>query len=303
MNNTSYLSVPLETLLAPIDLTIVNKAMLTSERGSKLSPFEQVEVKELVLLAAETWLARDLQEFESVKVEQSYLDGKAFIDILAVPRGTLAPFNKYANGQVLIDWKTTNSPVDGEAFKNRVLLDYYWQWKLYSSLVENSTLFIYRGISRATENWRVKKGEGSPMIRTKEIILDVTGDQQTEVALQYGGVQEARNSLILKDLNVWPRSFGDKSCYAFGVECPFYASCTKNRMPLAVPPIPLTEPLSYSKMKLFSLCPERYRRTELSKFYTLEGNEGDEDSTSFGSVFHAGIANLYQQAFEKRNKL
>ena len=56
--------------------------------------------------------------------------------------------------------------------------------------------------------------------------------------------------------------------------------------------------LSYTKMKLFMLCPERYRRTVLGISTTEDPIEKDSDATAFGSVFHAGIAELYRQAFK-----
>jgi hypothetical protein len=299
LGKTDYLNVTLEELLAPLDLVAVSSAMQESEGINRLTSFDLLEAKDMVLLAADTWLARDLQEFEGVEIEKEYKDGKARLDLVATHRGTMAPFDKTPGGKTIIDWKTTGSPVDTESYKQRIVLDYSWQWKNYASCVPESSLFIYRSISRDAATYRGKGANEKPAVRTREFILEINRGHQEEIDFQWKGVESMRDGLV--GFDVWPRNFGRDNCFAYGIECPFYDDCLKNRMPLEPLLVDKFKELSYTKMKLFMLCPERYRRTVLGISTTEDPIEKDSDATAFGSVVHTGLGELWRQAFEKAN--
>lgn len=305
MSKTDYLNISLDSLLAPLDLNLVSQKMEESEGISRLTSFDLIEAKEMVLLAAETWLARDLQEFESIEVEKEYKNGKARLDLVATHRGTMAPFDKTPGGKTIIDWKTTGTPVDSEAYRSRILLDYSMQWKRYCAAEKTATLFIYRALSRDAATYRGKGENQKPAARTKEFILEINSGHEDEVNLHYEGVATMLNSLIASKFIVWPRKMDREACFAYGSECTFYTDCVTNRMPLVSisddklkstdMSLDLDTELSYSKMRLFMLCPERYRRTVLAQD---RDKRLDTDSSSFGTVVHAGLSELWRQAFE-----
>ena len=291
MKSTAYFDVPLDSLLRSVDLTELNTAIQAVPNANKLSPFDLREVEDSILIAADTWLARDLQAFSSVQTETQFNDGKVIIDLIGVNQGTLAPFNKYPNGtKILIDWKTSAQPVDTETFKRRHIGSF--QWQKYAVCVPDSTLFIYRGLSRSLD-FRKRGDNFEPASRTRELILKVHPGIEAGVINQWSGVLAQRDALI--NISPWPRN--RDSCYAFGSECPFYASCYADTSPLKIPE--LTSNLSYSKMALFLRCPERYRLSVLAE--QTDTTELDEDAgTLAGSVIHAGLANLWEQAFRNR---
>ena len=108
---TDYLKTPLDSLLETIDFTKIYDELYKIP-GAVTSGELWAETHELILLALETWLARDVQEFTNVKIETPYNEGKIIIDLEADCRGTIAPFKKYNNCKILLDWKTTQSPSD-----------------------------------------------------------------------------------------------------------------------------------------------------------------------------------------------
>lgn len=298
MGKTDYLNVTLDDLLAPLDLDLVSKAMSESEGAYRLDNFQMAEAKDLVLLAIDTWLARDLQEFSKVEVEKEYKDGKARLDLVATHRGTMAPFDKSKGGKTIIDWKTSSGPVDNQSYRDWVIMDYSFQWKNYATCVPDATLFIYRSLSRDQGTFRGKGENEKPADLTREFILEIKPGIEEEVKIQFEGVELMRDVLVEFEAAVWPRNMTGDSCFAYGIECPFYDDCLKNRMPLQA--IDKVEPLSYSKMKLFLLCPERYRRTILGISTTEDPIEKDTDYTCFGQVFHTGVAEVWRQAFVNR---
>jgi hypothetical protein len=293
LKSTDYLNVTLDSLLEKINLDEVKSSMLAVHGADKLSPFEFREISDCVLLAADTWLARDLQTFSSIKVEESYNNGKVFIDLIGVNKGGLAPFNKYPDGSlVMIDWKSSANPVDTDTFKKRHLGSY--QWQKYASCEPSTVLFIYRGLSRSLD-FRKKGDNFEPASRTRELILQVHDGIFQDVLSQWSGVAKMRNALITSDMIPWPKN--RDSCYDYGYDCPFLKECFANQTALTMPTF--SDNLSYSKMSLFLRCPERYRLTTLAE--QTDATEIDEDMTTLaGSIIHAGLANLWQQSFENR---
>ena len=269
--------------------------MRSTEGISGMSEFEFREAADMVILAADAWLARDLQEFSDIEVEVPLENGKVILDIVATMRGTIAPFTDYKGRKVIIDWKTTGGPVDGESFRRRYIRS--WQWRKYASAVPEASLFIYRGLSRSLDI-RSRGESNIPANRTRELSpLVIHNGVSQEVSQRWNGILGMRNSLV----NIgtpWPQN--TDSCDDFGEPCPFYNECLGNYQKLTIPE--LSDTMSYSKAELFLRCPERYRLTLLSE-QIEDPTEQEYCSTTFGSCVHVGLAALWMEAFEKRENL
>lgn len=286
---TDYLKTPLDSLLETIDFTKIYDELYKIP-GAVTSGELWAETHELILLALETWLARDVQEFTNVKIETPYNEGKIIIDLEADCRGTIAPFKKYNNCKILLDWKTTQSPVDTDSWKNKCVMS--WQWKKYAE-TRPATLFIYRGISRSVYEPRKSKDETRNHERTREVIIEIPQNIAPAVQNQFGSVKAQMDAL--KPFVIWPQN--TDSCWDFSVRCPEYDGC----MSYGNPPKTLeyNKPLSYSSMQLFLRCPEKFRMRELrrSGAVELEDDPNDTDATVVGTMFHAAMAEIYRQIF------
>jgi hypothetical protein len=286
---TDYLKKDLESILSPLDLDSVYNSMRGDLDIDKSKKYQELfdEANELMLLALETWIARDLQEFYDVKIETPYNDGKVVIDLEAKLRGTLAPFREFTDGSVVIDWKTTMSIVDGDTWKNKVFRS--WQWKKYALTRPEAKLFIYRGVSRN----KYEPRSNNNYSRVKEVIIQIPGNLETAVEYQFEGVKAQIKAL--EKAEVWPQN--TTSCWDFGVLCQEYNNCMSFSSPRA--PIVYDKELSYSSMQLFLRCPEKFRLRELRKSGSTELTDDpeDTDNTIVGRMFHAGIAEVYKQLF------
>lgn len=277
-----YLSIETPELLSSIDIAAINESLLSVSGAEKLSGEDWKEICELIYLACDTFLARDLQEFYDVETEKSYGEGRAFLDIVARCRGTIEPFKSNKDSLVIIDWKTTNSPVDNDSWRTRCIRSY--QWREYKYREPQAKLFIYRGLSRSID-WR-KKGESGEMAkRVREVILNLPDALIPDVIHRNEGIDALREAL--KNNEVWPKN--TQSCDDFGFECPFLRDCENNTMPQKL--IELRE-MSYSRRETFLRCPERYRRAELERM-----EEKDEDNTSIGKMVHLGLERIWSAAF------
>lgn len=295
IHKTAYLETNLDLALREVDFDKVHYEIEKVPGYDDLGAAERAEVKELVWLAADTWLAHDLQEFDDIEVEIPLADGKAIIDLRARMRGTMQPYASFAGAQIIIDWKTTNSNVDTDEWRNRCLDS--WQWKIYLSLSPEAKIFNYRGISRLRGSLRTTQGENArEACLTRNVMLESNDGLVEEVREQKRGVIAMYNSLVDANLLVWPRN--TKSCYAFGKRCPFKRDCDSNQMPLGVT-TERAEDLSHSRMDALMLCPERLRRTKLVNIEDL--TQDSSDATTVGGAFHAGVAALWAEAFRVRS--
>lgn len=287
---TSYLTADLNELTRNVDWSAVHAAVESTSGFDKLPGYERDEVKELIWLAAEAWLARDLQEFSEIRVETAFLDGKAIVDLMGRLRGTMKPYEDFVGDWVLVDWKTTMSSVDTDEWRNRCLDS--WQWKIYLSLSPDFKIFNYRGLSRARGVMRGKGPDAVPASRVREVHLEGNLGLKAEVEEHKKGCIAMYNSLVDTNLLVWPRN--TKNCYAFGQRCPYKRDCDSNSMPLGIELVDKVTDMSHSRMEALLLCPERLRRSK-----HLASPIGDEsDATIVGTAFHAGVAKLWEEAFK-----
>jgi len=281
-----FLEIETRDLIKNVNFDVV-KSKMSSVPGSLRLGKDWEDVNELIAIALDTYLARDLQEFADIEIESPRNKGKARLDIIATCKGTLSPFDRHVTSKVIIDWKTTFSPVDGEGFKDKCVRS--WQWREYKALVPEATLFIYRGLSR---DYSIR-ASGDVAQRTREIILELNPTIPIEVAQQSNNIYLLRNILAASPNNYpWPRNW--QSCMDYSVECPFLKGCETNTYSPS-PTLDKFPEMSYSKKELFMRCNERYRATVVAQMEdTLEK---DYDNTTFGSVVHEGLAEIYRQVF------
>lgn len=281
---SDYLTTSTEEILKEINIQGINEDLLTLPGAASLSGEDWKEICDLISLGCDAYLARDLQEFYDVETEKSYGEGRAFLDIVARCKGTIEPFKSYKDSLVIIDWKTTNSPVDGDAWRTRCLRSY--QWREYKFREPSAGLFIYRGLSRSLD-WRKKGDEGEPAKRVREILLHLPQTIIADVSHRNASIDTMRAALA--PFEVWSKN--TQSCDDYGYTCPYLRDCENNTMPQEL--IELRE-MSYSRRETFLRCPERYRRDELQR-----REERDEDSTTVGRMVHAGLERIWKEAFSK----
>lgn len=294
MSRSSYLSINLEDILKDVDLDLVSAAIESTPGFADLEIGDQDECRELVWLAAESWLARDLQEFESVEFELPLAGGRSRLDMVAVLKGSMAPFDKYAGAKIIVDWKTTALMVDTDNWKQKC--EDSWQWKIYGSLLPEAKLFNYRGLSRERGVWRGRMEEAMPARRVRDILLELNPQLPAEVAIQKQGIIGAYNLWVSTGLPVWPRN--TNSCFAFNQTCAFKRDCDTNTMPLGITGIDKRDDMSYSRMSTVLLCPERARRNALLEAEDI--TERDSDAMVIGQSFHNGVAKLWEEVFKCR---
>ena len=271
-----------DEILRAIDLDKVEAAIFAPKcEGGPIPEYTLDEVrniKEMLLLAGERWLPRDLVELEDIRVEEYVtapnLGMKAFMDVTGTLRGLHKPFDDYPGCRMIIDWKTRDGELD-QRWKDRLVAS--WQWRIYGSLSQ-AVLFNYRGISRRCDFTDYP---------CKDVLLVIPESNDLEVEEYVRGKTAERNALIQLGLDVWPRHMPD-ACGMYGRECPFKGDCEAYSMPRYLPFE--TKVMSYTAYHNFCICPEKARRLERLP----EADSGDE--ANVGSGFHAAMAELYLQA-------
>lgn len=281
-----YLTVETSEILNEIGIEEINESLLSLPGADRLSGEDWKEISELIALGCDGFLARDLQEFYDIQTEKSYGDGRAYLDLVARCRGTIEPFKAIKDELVVVDWKTTNSPVDNENWRTRCIRSY--QWREYKFREPSAKLFIFRGLSRSVD-WRKKGEETEPAKRVREVVLHLPDSLIEDVSYRINLIDSMRASLA--DKEVWTKN--TQSCDDYGYTCPYLRDCESNSMPRKL--IELRE-MSFSQRETCLQCPERYRRNEIAK---REGELNAEDSTNIGKVVHAGLQRIWDAAFQK----
>lgn len=238
----------------------------------------RLSAKEYVWILAESYLERDFSECRVLFTEEKFNTPQiaGTIDlILEVTNPIYLP--KTSKGKKLIvDWKTSNSNTFDKAFKDRYINS--WQWKIYSQY-GHANLFEYRIIGKGT-------GE------TIEILLENSKSINDSVENYLEKVNLMKE--CLSECNdFWPQHM-PQACNTYGKSCPYKHDCENN---IYIPGVDIREPLHYSNIETFLLCPERFRRGEISR-----QNEGlDSHSTTetlIGSAVHRGMEEIYRQLKE-----
>lgn len=271
-----------DDILRAVNLDAVEEAIFAPKReGGARSVYTLDEVnniKEMMLLAGERWLPRDLAELDQMVVEEKFESAhmglKGFLDVNGVMKGASKPFDEFQGMRMIADWKTREGELD-QRWKDRNVDS--WQWKIYATL-SGAVLFNYRGVSRRCNFTEYP---------CKDILLVVPQTNDLEVEEYVRGKTAERNSLIELGLDVWPRHMPD-ACGMYGRECPFKSDCDSYSMPRFIPHT--TKVMSYTAYHNFCICPEKARRLE----QLPEADSGEE--ANVGDGFHKAIAELYRQA-------
>lgn len=282
MTNRSF-----DEVWASIDNNRVNAAIL--ETGIKDFDFD--DATRAVYDSALRWLCDDLRDFDVIGIESKAVYTlpseeeplfKAYFDMLVrIKEGCVPQYRPYINKLGIIDWKTTRSVLNA-AWRDKLIMSN--QWRMYSWLGD-ADIFMYRGIQRPVT------------------ILEPT--QFREVGLQITPeLREAAREKVLRAAAEIDKKRQEKGpwaatmpahCFDYGTTCTYITDCDLERKVDTLVQIP-TKTLSYSRIKQFYDCPEQYRRAHIDM---LSGLDSDHESsyTRLGRAIHAGLAEVYAQAF------
>lgn len=282
----SKINIPsFDDLLAQLNMEAVAEAIMQPRKEGEKPPRYNLDefenIKEMILLAAEKWLGRDLVEFNitSIEEENRYVpegnigEYKAFFDVQTTLNGIVKPYTDYKGQICIVDWKTRDGELD-QRWRTRLIDS--WQWKIYAA-ISGAKIFNYRGISRRCNL------SDTP---TKEILIEVPPTVKDEVNEYFAGLYAQRQGLIGSNINVWPRNFD--ACFDYGRECPFKMDCDEYTMPRYVPQE--GKVMSYTSLKYFQRC------NEFSRRMLGEPTADDTEDSNIGAGFHSGVANLWGQA-------
>lgn len=254
-------------------------AEIRAALGKELASWDLETLGEMVFSTAEKWLARDCLWMELDGIESRFeWEGESGIYDMTGRFTDEAP--DYLRGKRFVrDWKTSSSSLDDKWVKRYTDS---WQWRIYLYNAQ-ADVFVYSGITRGGES--------------REFYLPRPANLEEQVKTQLISMGLMREQLISSGMLVYPmnRPF---ACNAFGRECENLHDCRNWTMPQQA-----LESWNWSpsSMEQFLICPERMRRAQLRKLAGQELLGGD--AAEMGKAFHAGVAELYRQAFgmEKPN--
>ena len=264
---------------------------LDAMANEKIRDYDLRDARALVLRACETWLPRDVVEFEvdgiegRIKEEYRSWEIKGYMDMNGTFRGAIPVLQPYAGKRFTVDWKTTKNRFTTE-WKTRLLDS--WQWKLYTTF-SPAEVFIFRGINRYGE--------------CKEVMMEVPQWQvngvrvaEYETKLQLDNLITQFEGLMGKT-GPWLRNM-PSSCYAFKKQCPYYEnSCEAAVFPEWGITADKKPRISYSLMNNYLLCPERLRRELHSREVFPDAVTDESEYSLFGNCIHRGLADIYGQVF------
>jgi len=243
-----------------IDWTRVDAEILDAEKSAFIPDFDYEDAKDLVRVLADRFLARDLAGLRVSHVELGFetLYSRGICDVLA------------ENDNVAIDWKTRVTGSLDVEWQNRQVES--WQWRITADALDLQK-FVYRGVSRLEH-------------KVREIEIEVPTDNRARVAEFLEALYLSREAV--KDYGIWPQN-KPFACKAYNRICAFDSDCRNGAEPLVsiLSPLPA---FSYSGATTFMLCNEKWRRQHMSA-------RTDSEETAFGNLVHAGIAEVYRQAY------
>lgn len=266
---------------------LLEKARLAAERAiaehATRDGFGQNAVEDaldLVESALIRWAEADLRNYEILDIEKEFLhEGlclKGVADLVLRVRHDArdAVLREHAGELVVVDWKTTANHLDARWKEYHALS---WQWRYYAAAM-GARIFLYRGISF----YRTPQGQNE----TREFGFVVPDGNYDQVERQLRGLLTQIDAL--REISPWPRAMDYSACHAFGRDCEFLSLCRSGD------PGPSTIPekflyLTYTKTRLFHVCPERFRLTVLT-----EEDAASDEALAVGKLFHYGIQAAYE---------
>lgn len=253
----------------------MDKVALKIREGLRveLGQWDLEAVGEMVYLAGEKWLARDVEWMLIEGIERRFeWDGESGVYDL-VGRFTEKAPDHLRGKKFVRDWKTTGSGLD-EKWVQRYTDS--WQWRVYLYNQE-AEVMLYSGVSRGGD--------------TREFSLGRPVNLEEQVRTQMLGLGLMRDSLVESGALVYPMN-RPHACNAYGRECENIMACRNWGMPKQA-----LEGWNWSPSSMdgFLLCPERMRRDQLRKLAGEERAAGYD--AEIGSAFHRGIAEVYRQVW------
>lgn len=250
--------------LEQLDLPAVSAAI--RDTPTNIAVFDFDALGEMVVAAAERWLARDVEEYFITGVETYFqdkdLNTHGIVDLTLV--------RKSDDKVRICDWKTTKNANFDLTWVNRYRDSMQWKQYMVSWVADE---FEYRGVNREAS--------------TKVLEIDDIPTNLIDIVYShYSGIATQQNALA--PLDVYPRHMPE-ACFKFGRMCEYIGDCRNHTMPRF-----LTAPqtMSYSRTEQFQRCPEQYRRDRGEKLIEIEPNYDAE----IGNCFHRGIAEVYRQS-------
>lgn len=250
--------------LEQLDLSLVTLAIRDTKTDIATWDFDALG--EMVVAAAERWLARDIEEYYIIGVEEYFQDAKlnthGIVDLLLA--------RKSDEKIRLCDWKTTKNANFDLHWVNRYKDSMQWKQYLVSKSADE---FEYRGVNREAAT------------KTLEI-EDIPTNLSEIVFSHYEGIAIQQKALVT--LDVYPRHMPE-ACFKFSRMCDYIGDCRQHTMPkFSIEP----KTMSYSRTQQFERCPELYRRDRAERLIEVEPAYDAE----IGNCFHRGIAEVYHQA-------
>lgn len=289
-------------ILEQLDMDIVQQEV----HKTILPEYEYEGIAQRILLMADIFLEADLKSAKELLVEYSFDNVvRGIFDVVRVDHN---------DRTVIIDWKTTGNvdrPNYADEVRNENQTSFYLSYggdDLVSrtGLPEPSYL-EYRCVDEKP-HYRTKKGEEYEAAPGHVLVFqELNGPGRAQEAMaQVEAVDEQYISQL--GLPVWVRN-KPKACFTGGwadkgPTCAFFEDCRNMTMPTGTGLLTPEElfdkrPRSKSSIKDFVDCPERFRRLRLLK----EGALVQKPLPILkGEAFHAGIAEIYRQAWELKKE-
>ena len=258
-----------------LDLNKVRESI----RSVKIYEYEYAEIADMVIRAADTFLERDLRHAACL-VEHRW-DYEGFRGVFDLVLG--GP-NK------LVDWKSMGSVERPHAMDETKL---EFQTSAYLGL--GSRYLEAHGLPvPAMLEYRALDFNGN--VKTATVLA--SSQQLVDFQFQQFAILDAYGSCYDDVHTPWQRN-RPQSCFKFGQECPYLKDCTELTMPVGftAEQFDAARPRSKSAFKDWQHCPEYYRRTRV-----LHVEAPKPGPVLTGEAVHAGLASVWQQAFDLQQK-
>jgi hypothetical protein len=256
----------------------VDAAVESTASALQLEPYVIASARNAICSALDCWFDADAESLIIHGVEERIAWSPHSQQQLAAPSwmidGGLDLWGVLSDSgeTVIVDWKTTSNKSFDRQWRERYQRS--WQWRIYASLI-NAQYFQYRGIHHS----------GSCDSFTIQVPPD--NHQRVQRYLE-DSIRHIEQDWERE--GPWPQV--TSSCRAYGRDCPYVPYC-HGSAPMEKRQPPQFRQITFSRLSLYWLCPERFRMNIMS---AERGEETDEEKpeADFGTIVHAGLAAAYQ---------
>lgn len=284
-------------ILSQLDLNQTHAAV----HSVVMPEFEYQDIVTRILHAADIFLEKDLVESKALIVEHNFDNVvRGIFDIVKV---------SHEDKTVIIDWKTTTDvkrPNFADETRNEFQTSFYLSFggeELVTKLGFEAPAYLeYRCIDEK-EQWRTKNGEQYLAAPANVLVFQELNHpgRFADATAQLNAVHAQYDSQVSL-IGPWARN-RPRACFKGwekGPQCPFFDDCSNMTMPLLTEEHDVNHyPRSKSAIKDFIECPEKFRRLRVLK--EIE-NIQKPLPVLRGEAFHEGIADLYQQAWDLKER-